>query len=153
MEIATQLSASTKPARGSWRLAAWWMAVYCRAHLLALSGILKGAGGQEPVMGDSQESCLPQHSAALSCPQRSSRSPQPLELPHFRGLHSKRHPAFFIFPITLPYRANSLKSQLASLLLLVVLGISLWMCVSCFILSVFRLSSTISLFFLSFFFI
>ena len=32
---------------------------------------------------------------------------------------------FLIFPITLPYRANSLKSQLASLLLLVVLVISL----------------------------
>lgn len=34
-----------KPMRGSWQLATWWIAVYWRAHLLALSGAQVGTRG------------------------------------------------------------------------------------------------------------
>lgn len=111
--------ACAKPARGSWQLAAWWIAIYRRAHLLGLSGIVEGAGGQEPMTGGPPSLTL--LSAALSLPLNIAVGPPATGAASFQGTTSKRHPAFSFFPPTFPYKTNFLKSHLVLLLLLLLL--------------------------------
>ena len=91
-----QLSRLCEASEGGWQLAAWWIVIYWRAHLLALSGVLEWAGGREPWTGAPRVTSDPPQRSSLSA-LRGLIKPPPTEAVSFQGTTVKGMYLFSIF--------------------------------------------------------